>query len=1121
MNRNAYWLMCLALVGSMASLGSAAPTTRRDVAISTAPVKPFGYDIFQGKLQEQSLAEQGVVDDDYLIGPRDELMIETWGAYARQFPVRVSDDGFIELEAEQKITIFTNGQTLRDVQQTVLRELSQIHSGLFNWENPSQGKAQVRVTPMKVRNILVYVAGEVGKPGTYSISSTIASLINVLTNAGGVNPNGSLRHLRVSRADGKMEEYDLYDFLVRGDTRAMRTRLKYGETVFVDIKHKSVTARGNVRRPGIYEMLTSESLRDLFIYAGGPAPGAYLKRVQVTRQAVNEGVTTIDVDFAALEDKGTTFPLEDGDVVDVFPSMDQEYVVRVGGFGIYRRGVYQFVEDMTLLELIQKAEGLRGEAYLGKVDLIRTKIDYTKEHFSFSLEKLFRKNPATGKVELIGSTSSTENIKLQRLDQLTIYSYWEIIGGDKKVTLDGHVKEKGNHILAEKMKLSDLLFAHGGFEDRDWRRETYLERADLVRTRPEDLKTSLITIALRRVLDGDLTADIELESKDHIYIYSYDEIVKTDRIVRLEGHVKQPGDAALSENMMLSDLLFAKAGFNDPDFRKATYLERANLYRTNPADLSTTLIAVNLQKVLTGQNDIHLQSLDRIVVFSYKDFYPDAYFAINGAVREPGRYLLTKNTTLNDAVVMAHGLLDEAYKFEAEVVRMLPEDVAQGAPPKVFRVRISPNYATERGSDAFNLMKDDSVFIRNVPGWEPAMTVRIEGEVQFAGNYLITRKGERLADLLKRAGGVKPMAYHAGAELTRVVDTNATAPERMRVVIDLARAIAQPGSVWDLTLHAGDRLRVPINPMTVEVRGGVNVPAVLQFQAGERLLYYVRSCGDFSEDAIKGRAIVVNPDGSTTRRGWWRWSDPKPLPGSVILVPSERILLAQLVKKPELVTEPSTPSVAAPVDWATVAAEPYTTASLNLMNAARLKVGLPPVLPYEALPTRSTATIGLQSQPYGAGMPYGTGAPPAGVSNMPTPPYTQQFLGQTSYGPYWQGAPMYGQPLYSQPIYGQPPYGQPLYGSPPYGQPLYGPPPYGQPLYGQPPGGPMPYTQTPYPPYPAGRPSGASAGAPGAAGAPQMLPTGVRPELAPSSVIQVAPPTTGTVTLPPLRLPIP
>jgi protein involved in polysaccharide export with SLBB domain len=956
-------LFCFFLIAS--ARAGQAPTLMTTVTLilsggTTEVLKPFGYDMFVG--QEPTIT--GPADEDYVVGPKDELLIETWGEYVKKWPVRVSDDGYIDIPEPEAQRVYINGRTLKQVKDDVTRALAAIQETLFNMDS-TKAKAWVDVRATRVRPIVVYVTGEVYKPGTVRLDSTVASLINVLTTVWGIKTIGSLRHVKVSRAETRttgtkaVEELDLYDFLIRGETKPIKTRLRNGDTVFIDLKRKNVAIRGSVRRPGLYEMLDVESLRDLLEYAGGPTPGAYLKRVQVVRRALNQGVRTLDVDYGALDDAGTTFPLLDGDVVEIFPAVEEEYVVNLQGGGVYRSGVFQFTEGMLLSDLIEKGEGMRGEAYLEKADLIRTRIDFTKEYRSFSMKELYRKNPETGKVELIGGKTNPANFPLRRLDKVVIYSEFEIVGKDKKVRLEGHVKQPGEYLLAEKMKISDLLFAYGGFEDPDWRKAAYLDSALLIRTRPEDVRTTTIAFSLGKVLDGDVKEDRNLQSMDLIKIFSFDEIKKKDRFVRLEGHVKRPGDYRLSENTRLSALLFAYGGFGDADFKKATYLERADIWRTNPQDLSVSLLPVSLDKVLAGdpQADPLLQSLDRIVIYEYKDFYPNAYFTITGAVREPGRYLLAQNATLNDAILMAHGLLDEAYKYEAEIIRRVPARISVQEPAEVIKTPISENYATEPREKAFKLMKDDEVFIRRVPGWEKTRTVAVKGQVQFPGQYILSKAEERLSDLLKRAGGVKETAYLPGVVFTRRADEASTASERIRMAIDLKRAVDRPNGAADVILRDGDELQVPINPMMVEVRGAVHVPAVVQYQKGRGLDYYVGLCGGYRSDAQRRDALILNPDGTATRRGWG-WFGAEPRPGSVIVVPPHYEILPGGIGE---VTTPTLPVGMPSALWPPETGQPEleTTTTLGRFEGARRRVALP--RPGAAL---TTGTFALPLGPY-------------------------------------------------------------------------------------------------------------------------------------------------------------
>jgi len=202
----------------------------------------------------------------------------------------------------------------------------------------------------------------------------------------------------------------------------------------------------------------------------------------------------------------------------------------------------------------------------------------------------------------------------------------------------------------------------------------------------------------------------------------------------------------------------------------------------------------------------------------------------------------------------------------------------------VFHVHISKDYVSEPREKAFRLMKDDAVFVRTVPGWIKPQMVRITGEVQFPGDYVLANADERAAALVERAKGLKTTAYLHGVVFTRRIDHSTTFSTHIRVAINLTRALARPGGPDDLILRDGDEIRVPTNPMTVEVRGAVHAPAVLQYQRGRGANYYITMCGGYRSEALRRDVLTLNPDGTTTRRGWG-WFASEPLPGAVIVVP--------------------------------------------------------------------------------------------------------------------------------------------------------------------------------------------------------------------------------------------
>ncbi|MGD2245636.1 MAG: polysaccharide biosynthesis/export family protein, partial [Candidatus Aminicenantes bacterium] len=154
-------------------------------------VHAFGYDIFR-KLPEP--ITEGPVDENYLLSPGDEIMVTVWGQLNLEYSLTVSEEGYITIPDEGG-RVFTNGVSLKELKSLIAKKFSQIYSSYINVDNPSQSSAFVDVKLAKVRKLLVYIVGEVDSQGAYTISSSVATLLNLLNNAGGIKETGSLRKI--------------------------------------------------------------------------------------------------------------------------------------------------------------------------------------------------------------------------------------------------------------------------------------------------------------------------------------------------------------------------------------------------------------------------------------------------------------------------------------------------------------------------------------------------------------------------------------------------------------------------------------------------------------------------------------------------------------------------------------------------------------------------------------------------------------------------------------------------------------------------------------------------------------------------------------------------------------
>ena len=765
----------------------------------------FGYDIFRD-LRES--VTEGPINEEYVLSPADEIIITVWGQLNLKYPLLVSEDGFIEIPDEGG-RVYTNGVSLKELRRLVTESLSRIYASYVNAQNPAQSTAFVDVKLAKVRKLLVYVVGEVKNQGPYSINSGAATLLNLLNNAGGIMETGTLRDIRIRRANGSLDSVDLYEFLITGKADPQKTQMRAGDYIMVPLKGKSVTLRGEVKREGVYEIIGNEGVKDLLRYAGGLTFNAYLKRVQIRRSEMNTGERFIELDGEPIfQDPRKNFLLQDGDEVTFFPNVViRRPFVEVQGNGVKRPGVYQYREGMTIRDLIEFAEGLRAEAYLDRAYLMRTEPDFSRQLKIFSLKDLYQKDPG-GRYVIAGTAE--RNFPLQELDVVTTFSSYEIKGRDKSVKLEGHVKEPGEYILAENMTLYDLIFARGGFQDMEFMKRAFLGLAHIFRKITGDIEEKVLTFNLENLLAGQASENVGLEAGDRIVIYSFEEM-KTKPFVTIEGLIKKPGTYTLAEGLTLEDLILVAGGL------------RPDAYKTEAVIARTGRRAPGISRAETpsGKADI--------------------------SAKEEGKsYIPT------------------------------------------FVVPVNPDYATTAFDKKTKLEIFDKIVIRNLPDWEPLPIITIEGQVIFPGGYSLPSREERLSQGIKLAGGLKKEAFPEGAVLLRRKDivemSSETQAGILKMSINLKKALDNPGGPDDLIMKNGDILFIPLNPGSVQVRGAVKNPGVFQYRSGRTYKYYLDLSGGFHKEADNKNIVVFMPNGMAVRRGFLG-SNPDILPGSIIDVP--------------------------------------------------------------------------------------------------------------------------------------------------------------------------------------------------------------------------------------------
>ena len=833
----------------------------------------FGYDIFKSDPALFQASTIGAVDPDYLIGPGDEIIVMLWGETQFRQVFTVDREGFVFIPEIGQV--FVNGLNLNLLESKLFRVFSQSYASL----NP-QGRSPTTFLDVSLGNLRplrIQVLGEVIQPGAYTVSPS-ATLFSSLYYFNGPSTFGSLRDVQLIRGSKKIASIDFYEYLLTGK-KPNDQKLQLDDVVFIPRRLKTVTIDGEINRGGIYELKPEESLLDLIEIAGDLKVTAYLGRSQVDRivpfeDRMEKGMDRmyIDVSLEKILETGEKFELQDGDYIQIFSVLGlRQNIVDVRG-SVTRPGRYDLGDSLKISELLTKADGLLGDAYMNRVDVVRINEDFSEKLIKLDLSKVIR-----GDFE--------NDISLKGLDRVKVYSMTEMVP-KRFVSINGHVLRPGRYLLQENMTLYDLIFKGGGFVDEEFKKRTYLKRAELIRSEENNENKKVIPFHLGDVLDRKGIFDSLLRSNDAIRIYSLAEIEGDTRYVSISGHVKRPGFYELYEqNMTLYDILFKTGGFEDPLFKSKTFLKRADLIRFESDQIGRIIIPFSLDSIMSNKDskdNIILMPGDEIRVYPENIFNSIKNVTIDGVVRNPGIYELKSNMNLKDLILESGGTGSNVYRYRVEVARIDPLNKNLDDYAKVIIFNIdekfsisSPTSQDELNSADFKLEPYDLVTVRPDPYFNNQRQVTISGRVLYPGNYTILSSEEKITDIIDRSGGLVQGAYLQASQFIR---------DGQEINIPFKEILKRKKSIFNLRVQSGDQIKILSKPYLITVSGEVNKDGISKFVPKKRLRYYLKASGGLGPNADEDNIWIEYPNGESKKYNKWQIFSPKVLDGSVIFV---------------------------------------------------------------------------------------------------------------------------------------------------------------------------------------------------------------------------------------------
>lgn len=502
--------------------------------------------------------------------------------------------------------------------------------------------------------------------------------------------------------------------------------------------------------------------------------------------------------------------------------------------------------------------------------------------------KVFRNNRLIAMVDVYDYilNGKASNIHLTDNDVIVVGPYDCLVG------INGKVKRPMYYEMKKSESVGTLLKYAGGFTG-----DAYTKAVRVIRKTGREYSVYNVgefDMSSFRIADGDSV--------------SVDSILdRYENMVEVKGAVFRPGKYQVGGDITsVRSLIEHAEGCTEQAFTAHAVMHRMK------ADRTLEVIPVDIDGIMQGRvADVPLQKNDVLFVPTKQALMEQQTLTIHGEVHYPGIYQYAANETIEDLILQAGGLNDQASMVKVDVARRIRDPKAlttDSIISQTYTLALKDGFVID-GQPGFRLMPYDEVYVRRSPGFATPQNVYVEGQVMFAGTYTLARKNERISDVIRKAGGVTDLAYVSGARLlrrtseaerakmravTRILAAQGANSDSINVAllqladtypvgIELGEALKHPGGDADLVLREGDQLIIPEYNGTVKISGDVMFPNTVAYEKGKRFNYYIDQAGGFGQRAKKSRTIIVYMNGTVGRVA----HNAKVRPGCEIVVPSK------------------------------------------------------------------------------------------------------------------------------------------------------------------------------------------------------------------------------------------
>ena len=675
--------------------------------LTTLERKVFGYNIFHNANVNFTPNLNMPTPKNYVVGPGDVLLLQVYGVAQSSYSLTVSPEGKVNLPDIGIAKV--GGFSIEAVKSILLNKLALRYSGITG----TSPNTFLEVTLSNIRTIKVNMVGEIYKPGTYSLPSYI-NLFTALFAAGGPTVKGTFRYVQVYRAAKLVAEIDIYDFLVNGKT-GNNIRLEDEDVILVRPATNRVEITGEVRTQGIFELKANESFNDLLKFSGGFTENAFKEMINVTRKGLIEKQI-----FDLYSDQFQKAKLNDGDSLSVGVILDRfTNRVQISG-AVNRPGPFALSNGMTIQDLIEKAGGVKGDAFLKRIILYRTKADFTQQVLSFDMSSE-------------DGRSRIKKALLEREDVVSISNLYDL-QEEYYVEVTGEVNKAGVFPFAEGLTVGDLILKADGFKYSA--SGSFIE---IVRRVTDPGKVAdILTVSIDKSLQiSEENSKTILKPFDQIFVRTTPGYQKT-KLVTIGGEVLLNGTFAIDKKeMRISDLLARAGGLTSYAYAKGATLVR----RTNKFNAQTSA-EEEREKLISLKTNLNK---DELIAVS------EGNKELSKRVNEK---LKSNKTTINKEQEVKNKELQKQILIKENATTIQSSNSASMDEKEQELVAIDLEEIIKKpGSSADLVLKDGDLL--NVP--EKLETVSIKGGVLYPVSVRF-EPGISFKEYINRAGGFSTRA---------------------------------------------------------------------------------------------------------------------------------------------------------------------------------------------------------------------------------------------------------------------------------------------------------------------------------------------------------------------------